>query len=187
MASPPPLLQTYSLVASTWIALAVTTMDNEFAEDAIGEAQASLQGLLWLENALYETPPGANFVSDINTSPELVHHTFCVFVCVCVQWPGVIVESLRCLPCSSPRWWHVWFPQRELFQTNGCYQAQDPGCDHVLNGLFSNGLHAVVQYYVATARDVLTARATANMTAMTLQVSPEWHMGLSYRNLNVLA
>ena len=54
---------------------------------------------------------------------------------------------------------------------NGCYESDNAtACGGVLNGLFSNGLHAVTQYYANTVHELLAERASANMSHMTVQV-----------------
>ena len=59
--------------------------------------------------------------------------------------------------------------QRKLMLTDGCYGASNTtDCSLVVNGLFSKGLHAVIQYFCGTLRDVLNVRATMDTSVVLL-------------------
>jgi hypothetical protein len=51
---------------------------------------------------------------------------------------------------------------------DGCHGVEDyDDCSRVVNGLFGRGLHATIQYYVATARDL-----QSSMTALNYSLVP---------------
>jgi hypothetical protein len=61
-----------------------------------------------------------------------------------------------------------------LMLNDGCYGDADPvGCRSVINGLFSKGLHAVIQFYSATARDWALALNTTAIMSQTVAVSAD--------------
>jgi hypothetical protein len=56
--------------------------------------------------------------------------------------------------------------------TDGCSGASNvTDCKQVLNGVFGKGLHAVVQYFVSSLREVLVTRVK---TGGSLTVKVRW-------------
>ena len=55
--------------------------------------------------------------------------------------------------------------------TDGCQGASNiTECNSVVNGLFSKGLHAAVQYFVVTANSILNARLNGALASMSIKV-----------------
>ena len=155
----------------TWTLLAMSATDATTTTHAISRANTALASFVVSERLLYQTVTGAIVVGDVAASPDLVRGRHPSLVGVLVCGPAQCAWMSVCMTlCAAPRC--PSHPQAELFMHNGCYESSNTtACGGVLNGLFSNGLHAVTQYYANTVHELLAERASANMSQMTVQVS----------------
>ena len=121
-------------------------------------AHAQLDALIDIEQTVFMFPNGWKFNSDVDESPQLV--------CECVAIAQDCCVDLEVLSCLL---------QQSLMLRNGCTgSAELLQCNAVAHGLFSRGLHAVLQYFNTAARDMLATRLQYS-DGVTLQVGAAGH------------